>query len=277
MVPIVQEVLAKRPLSDRRTDILHPSEMAKSDWCHRSNYYRLVSRSLPGEGKGHGFVLENIFAEGNFIHEKWQLWLRQSGKLWGSWKCRLCSRTYDGLSGNLSEVDNIFTGGLCWHVWDYGEVQLHDTELMIAGHEDGAVDDFLIEFKSVGVGTLRVETPELLKRYYRTTGPKGYYDLEGLWKDLSRPVPSHLRQVNLYMHMAAKMGLPFTRTAVVYEAKWNQQVKEFTVKPSPEIISPLLALAAEVAAAVDSGTPPPCRFGGCAQCRAYEAKEITGG
>lgn len=269
VLPIVKEVLARAPDSGRDPYCIHPSEMAKSDWCHRANYYRIAGRKLPDSGKGYSFVLENIFAEGNFIHEKWQKWLRDSGRLWGKWGCDQCNFYLTCTSGDLPIYTQSSFGSVCTHVWEYREVELVDPELLIAGKEDGGIDDFLIEFKSVGLGTLRVEQPNLLAKYYVKQG-KAHYDMEQLWKDLARPMPSHIRQVNIYMHMASVMGLPFTRTAVVYEAKWNQQVKEFVVKPSPEVIEPLLELAREVRVAVDTGTPPACRFGGCTQCRAYE-------
>src|SRR5258708_1016138 len=67
--------------TDRRQDIIHPSEMAKGDWCHRATYYRLAGWTPPKDDK-FSFVLQNIFAEGHEIHRKWQKWISEMGRLW---------------------------------------------------------------------------------------------------------------------------------------------------------------------------------------------------
>ena len=54
--------------SDRRQDIIHPSEMAKADWCPRATYFRIKTGHVPE--KKYNFVLENIFDEGHATHRK---------------------------------------------------------------------------------------------------------------------------------------------------------------------------------------------------------------
>src|SRR6266699_5548211 len=64
----------------RRSNSIFPSEMARSEWCPRSTYYRMYG--LPEPSSSYSFGLDNVFAEGNAIHEKWQGWLAKTGHLW---------------------------------------------------------------------------------------------------------------------------------------------------------------------------------------------------
>jgi hypothetical protein len=275
VIPLVTEVLRRghgTPDPGRRQDVLHPSEMCKANWCHLHTYNRLTGKTPYSDGK-FSFVLQNIFAEGNFIHEKWQTWLQQTGQLWGDWYCDRCMATVRRTADP--------TGMLSWctehsdHHWQYKEVTLWNDALNIYGHEDGALVDAncLVEFKSVGLGTLRFEAPELLARFYNRDSRQ--YDLDGVWKSITRPLSSHIRQVNLYMWLAREMGLPFDKTQVVYEFKVNQQVKEFTVPLSMETVQPMLDKAAEIKLALATGTPPACPDGGCKSCEEIIAPEAA--
>lgn len=262
VLPLVKEMLVKRGLepSDRRQDCLHPSEMAKADWCPRASYFRIIGQTRPRELIS--FNLENIFMEGNMIHEKWQKWLMETGELWGDWYCAYSESHFTGKAADLPT-------GYAYH-WKYKEVSLVHEELNIYGHEDGALvkENCLVEFKSVGIGTLRHENPGLLSKHYLTMGPRGIYDLDGVWKSITRPMMSHVRQVNIYLWLAQQMGLPFDTCAVVYEYKVNQQVKEFEVKLSMDIMRPIIVKADEVRVAVERGLPPECPAGddGCKYC-----------
>lgn len=266
VIPLVTELLQKShgvPDAGRRQDVLHPSEMAKAGWCHLHTYNRLAGLTPYSDGR-FSFVLQNIFAEGNFIHEKWQTWLQKTGQLWGDWYCDRCMATVR----RTAYPDHLLHQCMSdlRHAWQYREVTLWNDELNIHGHEDGALLDAncLVEFKSVGMGTLRFEAPELLSRYYNRTSHQ--YDLDGIWKGITRPFGSHIRQVNLYMWLAREMGLSFDKTQVVYEFKVNQQVKEFTVPLSMETVQPMLDKAAEVKEALKTGIPPACPNGGCKSC-----------
>ena len=93
----IQEHLTKRIAepSDRRQDILHPSEMAKADWCPRQSWYRLSGAQPSNPGKVHGHQLENIFDEGHTIHDKWQHRLWDMGDLWGTFECVYCQIRFE--------------------------------------------------------------------------------------------------------------------------------------------------------------------------------------
>lgn len=257
--------------SERDIVHVHPSEMAKKDWCERSTFCRIhLNRKIDEK---FNFTLQTIFDEGHQIHDKWQSWLKAAGKLWGDWSCMCCERRWHGVSADLPRD--------CWttaegvyrdHIWRYEEVAL-ETGIM-TGHEDGAIEDRLIEFKSVGIGTLRHDAPDLLQKFYKK--PLKGYDLDGLWSTLKVPLKSHLRQANIYMWMAQEMGgeyARFNRCSIVYEFKPNQQSREFVVPFSEEIVAPLLDRVAIIEYALETGVPPPCPYGGCKQCQAYDRED----
>lgn len=246
--------------TDRRQDILHPSEMAKADWCPRQSYYRLAGVS-PEKDRKFSAQLETVFEEGHMVHAKWQKWLQQMGRLWGRWECPLCKFSWTGTGGQV-------TCDRCWnatgyenHFLEYKEVPLAAEEkFLIAGHEDGAVEDLsaLVEVKSIGIGTVRFDNPELLRKYtVKTQDGKQVVDFDGLWKDLRRPFGSHIRQTQIYLRLCKEMGLPFDKVIFLYEYKPNQAHKEFMVRFNPEISDPLFDQALDIKYALKKGTPPP--------------------
>lgn len=266
VVPIVTDYLRNREPEFRRQDIIHPSEMAKADWCVVDTYNHIMHAGRSREELK--FTQENIFAEGNAIHTKWQGWLQASGELWGDWKCVICQESeYNASYRDVMDIYCQDVNGT--HRWEYAEIPLHSDSHMIAGHADGAVRDCLIELKSVGLGTIRIDDPRLLNKYHvESSSGKKVYDLDGLWNNIHRPVPSHMRQGQIYLWLAREMGLPFTKIQFVYEFKPNQQVKEFSVSLSEEIVNPLLEKALRIKDAVLSGTPPVCDLEGCKSCLA---------
>ena len=290
VLPMIKEVALKEsgPDPDRDPMVIHPSEMAKADWCVRATFYRMSGKPEPD--RKFNFVLENIFAEGNGIHAKFQSWLRGTGKLFGLWVCLSCGMEWTGISAELPTsypgcvscmCDLDYSNPPCGHederlhVWDYREVRLRVPGCAIVGRADGALEDTMVECKSVGVGTLRIEAGTLLKRYYNDEAK--LYDLDRLWKELRRPFPGHIRQANIYLWLAREMGLPYTRMTFIYEFKPNQQVREYSITLSDDIMKPLLEKADKVVNALQYNRPPACEFGGCEQCRAYEGGESSEG
>jgi hypothetical protein len=264
---------AATPDPDRKPDVVHPSEMCKTDWCIRATYYRMIG--MPPPPREFSWVLENIFEEGNDTHTWFQSLLTDTDELFGSWQCRICERwEHNVLSGALERVKPC-----AWymspdgksvavpHMWEYKEVRLDYG--IIAGKSDGGVRDTMLEFKTVGMGTLRVEAPRALKKYY--IEEHKLYNLDAFWKDLRRPFPGHIRQGNVYLWLARQMGLTqFERMTYVYKFKANQQTKSFSVKYSEDVMAPLLDKVRLIEIALERDQPPACEFGGCEQCRAYE-------
>ena len=57
----VERHILTQPRPVRRTDVLHPSEIIKSDWCHRYSWY-LLNGGEPKADKPN-LRLQNIFDE----------------------------------------------------------------------------------------------------------------------------------------------------------------------------------------------------------------------
>lgn len=262
--PIERHLLARTP-EFRRQDIIHPSDLCKKDFCARATYYKVTGQGVVEDKPG--LRLQSIFDEGHAIHHKWQNWIREMGSLYGKWECLVCSETFYALSPTVC----LDCGS---PLLKYNEVPLWDDELLIGGHADGWVQelgpDYLIEVKSMGTGTIRMEAPALL----RDT------DIEGAWKNIRRPFPTHIRQGLLYLELGRRMvekGLlkSFPDEIVyVYELKANQAYKEFAVRANPEIVKDMLDAAFDIQHAVRvTKTPPPCSQtigGSCKACAPYE-------
>jgi len=247
----IERHLMRQPDSDRRTDVLHPSEIIKADWCHRYAYYLLNGGKAKREKPN--LRLQNIFDEGHFIHAKWQNRLADMGVLYGQW---------NGLTGSGWAVSK----DVDLSIHDYKEVPLVHEPLRIYGHADGWVkglgDDCLIEIKSIGAGTLRFEAPDLL---YDADG-----DVTKAWKNIRRPFRSHLLQGQMYLELAKRQFGEEAPNEIVfiYELKADQDYKEFTVKADYEIVERIFLAAQKVVNAVETSVMPECNVSpeGCKSC-----------
>lgn len=244
LMPRIEQRLMRNAMeknSKRDREYLHPSQIAKKDWCPRSSWYELKGEPVPPES--YGFSRLNVFAEGNAIHDKWQGWLRDEGILIGNWFCKACgTKWWDKSPKTCVSCDSQFVV--------YAEVPVEIPEYMIIGHADGEIEDSkgkaLIEIKSVGLGTLRFDAPELLAPYN-----KGRISMDELWKSIRKPFGSHLRQINLYM-----LARGINDAVVIYEWKPTQQVKEFEIRYQETLIADILKGASSVKSALDGGSSP---------------------
>ena len=254
----VERHLMKRPLGDRSTTVLHPSEIIKDDFCLRYSYYLLTGGQQKKEKPN--LRLQSIFDEGHFIHAKWQKWFQEMGVLHGKFKCDVCDHVSWGTSPAECEV--------CQSTkLTYAEVTLRDEELMIAGHTDGWVkgikDDCLIEIKSIGAGTFRFEAPEILR--------DADGDIFKAFNNIKRPFRGHLLQGQMYLELARRMYGDEAPKEIVflYELKADQSYKEFTVKADYEIVDRVFFKAEKVVKAVKAGVMPECNVNpeeGCKSC-----------
>lgn len=263
--PIERHLLSRPKDTSRRTDVLHPSELVKNDFCARASYFKIIGKGV--EEDRPGLRLQSIFDEGHSIHDKWQAWIKEMGNLWGLWECRSCQNLWYATSpDHCSECSST--------ILKYREVPLVDADLNIAGHSDGWVkglgDDFLIEIKSVGAGTIRMEQPSLLR---------DGADLHTAWRDIRRPFPTHVRQGQLYLELARRMaaaGLVETypqEIVFLYELKADQSYKEFVVRADPVVVKDMLDTAYDITHAVRISQPPVCNINvqsGCKACNKYE-------
>jgi CRISPR/Cas system-associated exonuclease Cas4 (RecB family)/rubrerythrin len=240
---------AKEP-SDRRSDIMHPSEMAKGDWCGRHDYYRIIDEPKNYKGRSPSFRLENVFDYGHSVHAKYQRWLQEMGVMWGKWYCKECGNTW--LGDTPTSCDRCAGTDI-----KYNEVPFVSEEMMIAGHSDGIVNMDgvykMIEIKTVGMGTLRFDAYSLFDKYQKEN-----LTLDELWWNIKRPFASHVRQGQIYLHLTQMLypELGVDEIIFIYEWKPTQEVKEFSVKYNPDLISGILDTAELVAESVRNGEPP---------------------
>lgn len=286
VIPEVRKVMLDRERNPHKhkTNVIFPSEMARADWCPRATYYRMTGYPEPSSNPS--FTLENVFAEGNRIHAKWQGWLAETGLLWGDWKCSRCAETLlnsvkpqgpDTCVGtsyiDLTKRDPEWEDKGFKHDWEYKEVTLRSTSLPISGHADGGLIKYncLIELKSVGLGTVKFDAPKIYNDNTHEIAGKKIVDIDGIWSSLHRPLMAHMKQGQIYMWMAQEMGMAFDKIVFVYEFKPNQKAKEFTVFPSADILDPMLETAKMITDCVSEGKIPACpKTGGCSECRPWE-------
>lgn len=260
LVGDVERHLLSRPPGDRRTDVLHPSEIIKRDWCKRASYFLLKGHTKIQEKPN--LRLQSIFDEGHAIHAKWQNWFYEMGVLHGKFECLACGKITWGTSPDIC--------GICQHKeLKYAEVTLEDPDLRIKGHTDGWIkgigDDCLIEIKSIGPGTIRNESPELFQ--------DNHQDFMAAWRNVRRPFRSHLLQGQMYLELMRRMGHEVNEIVFLYELKADQDYKEFSVKADYELVRHIFDGAKQVVKAVENNMAPRCSNnlgGGCPQCEGYE-------
>jgi hypothetical protein len=240
---------ANEPDVDRRNDILHPSDMSKAEWCWRHDYYRMINTAQDPRTSSPSFNMESIFEEGHGIHEKWQGWLHEMGWLYGVFMCMQCRHRWWAQSP--MECDN------CGSVRRprYMEYPLEAEDLHVAGHSDGGIMKpgqplRLLEVKSLSLGTLRFEAPDLYQMYLDNVS------LAQIWQKIQRPLPSHARQGQLYLWLVNRLGTPIGEMVYVYEWKPTQAVKEFVMKYNPKTIAMPLQAIGWVAEALELERPP---------------------
>jgi hypothetical protein len=252
---IERHLLAKTP-EVRRTDVLHPSEMAKSDWCLRASYFALSG--VPVKKENPNLRLQSIFDEGHSIHAKWQNWFSEMGVLHGYWDLGTPNNKSWATSKDLVGIPNKV----------YKEVPLVYDELRIAGHADGWIkgigEDCLIEIKSIGVGTIRIEAPDLIA--------KADGDLQAAWRSIRRPFSTHVMQGQIYLELMRRLGHEVKEIVFLYELKADQDYKEFVIKADFELVESKFLKAKRVCEAVEAGTPLECSNNGslgCKQCQQF--------
>lgn len=247
VLPVVAvQMLRNQEIRDGQRDFkhLHPSELSKKDWCPRASWYTITADEKPPI-KPMSYQRLNIFAEGHAIHAKWQKWMWEAGVLEGRWYCRNCGHRWWDVSPKNCPDCSAHT-----HNISYDEVPVNDDKHMLLGHADGIFTSgkkrALIEIKSVGMGTVRMEAPDIHRQY-----SDGQLTYDGVWKALRQPFATHIRQGMLYMHATGIHKLIF-----IYEWKASQEIKEFSIEYMPELVKPILDNCLRVRDAIEDGIPP---------------------
>lgn len=255
----IERYILSRPFENRPQNVLHPSDLIKAEWCALAAYHALRGNYVETRDKP-TLRTQSIFDEGNAIHAKWQSYLSNMGILYGYW-----SNKKWGLSKDMPKTAK------------YKEVPLKSAKHKISGHSDGWVkglgDDFLIEIKSIGTGTIRLEAPFLLI--------DADNDLEKAWRNIRMPFRSHMLQGQVYLHLCHLMveegifdSAP-KEIVFIYELKANQDYKEFVVKYNPEFVEEIFERALDVSWAVDNNRPPMCSINtekGCKRCAPFRGE-----
>lgn len=269
----IQQHLLSRPKDvDRDMQVLHVSELCKADACPLAIYHRMSGTPLRKE-ETTSYIMLNIWDEGSDIGERWADRVHALHRLWGQWRCLVCEHVWWGKSPKA-----------CWKcdspLIKYNEVPFFSEKHFLAGHADIQLDDGfgpIGEVKSIGKGTMRFENPDLLDKHtYEVTLESGktkkIIDLDAVWDDIKRPFPVHMRQGHTYGALAEMAGFPIERIFFIYECKWNQKMKEFSVKYNFKYAEPVLELALDLKYALEKRRPPRCSNteGTCKACQAYE-------
>jgi len=256
----IERHLMARPVGDRSTTVLHPSEIIKKDYCRRAGYFLLSGHTKISENPN--LRLQSIFDEGHTIHAKWQRWFQEMGVLYGRFTCTSCDFS-------IFDIGVVPCPSCGKDTMEYREVTLVDDSLRIAGHTDGWIkgigNDTLIEIKSIGPGTIRSEAPNLFM-------DAGANFMEA-WKNVRRPFPTHIMQGQVYLELMQRMGHDVNEIVFIYELKADQDYKEFSVKRDFELVRHVFDNAKLVVDAVDAGIALECNNnpgGTCKQCAPYK-------
>lgn len=250
---------------DRATDVIHPSEMAQTNWCVKATYQRLIGMTPPPNT--HRLQTNLIFGEGHDIHAKWQRWFQEMGILYGAWRCEACHRedlcqiTELPVRGCPNQVEGV-------HLWRYKEVPYTDVDVNVSGHSDALIypkgTDYLVEVKSIGPGSLRklAQVPE---------DEVADEDLAGKFSRVTHVLGDHYRQLQIYMRLSQKTDRPVSAGVVIYENKPDQQVREFRIEYDSRATDDLFNQAADIMWHVNKGKEIACSnaFDGCAQCKGW--------
>jgi hypothetical protein len=249
-----------RPQGDRSTTVLHPSEIIKRDFCLRASYFLLSGHTKIAEKPP--LRLQSIFDEGHAIHAKWQSWFQEMGVLYGRFTCTACDFS-------VFDIGPVECPQCNRNTMEYREVTLYDDALRIKGHTDGWIkglgDDCLIEIKSIGPGTIRVEAPQLMD--------ESQGDFMKAWGNIRRPFGTHILQGQVYLELMKRMGHDVQEIVFLYELKADQSYKEFTVKAEYDLVAHIFDKAARVVKAVEDGIVPACNNNvgsSCKQCAPYK-------
>lgn len=227
--------------ADRDSAHLHASSICKQGWCPRASWYDLTG--VEPHKKGRRFS-PSVAAEGNEIHDRYQKAFAKLGILVGDWKCLVCDHRWWAQSP-------AHCAGCGSHLIRYAEVPLLDESIRLLGHGDGLLNldqrgTWLLEIKSIGEGSVRIEAPQTYQRYL-----DGELTLSKMWQAIRRPFPTHVRQVMLYLRALQSMGFDVKNAVVIYECKWNQLQKEFRVRYMPATIETIVDGALQVQDALE--------------------------
>ena len=217
----------------RSADVLHASDITKSDFCARKwALFDLLEKGV--ESQFIPTALDVTFRMGNvaerLVMEEWA-----GDAAVGHWQCRLC-----GLQRTMIAKPAGFCTTGVRHRWGYRQFVIEAPEYGLSGAIDGIFD---------------VGAPHLLIAEIKTLNPTDF-------DTIMTPQPEHRLRTNLYLKMLAESNSPYkdkfnlSEARVLYisrgygkmNATWNEILpfREFVVKRQDSDLKEILQKAKAV-------------------------------
>lgn len=230
---LVQGALAEFHNKERDYTHFHPSQWDK---CHRqiAYYYYHAKGFIEVDESSLKFdpVLQRIFGNGHFMHDRWRGYLEKTGALMGKWECPFCHLTY-GKDNDPNAPLGVLRPKECEKcskdvAFIYHEMGFYEEETWWGGHVDAIIDVNLFRkyqlsfvLKENGENNKGIEQKTGEDRFlvidFKTINPRGF-------SALKEPMPDHITQMQIYLYLS---GLKYGK--FIYEDKWTQNTKEYLV------------------------------------------------
>ncbi len=251
---VARHLILNQEVTDRRSDCIHPSEASHTGWCPRATYYRITG--APAAAEPRKLAFEMAFETGHDAHRKWQNWFWDMGLLRGLFTCLWCGLRWWDESPHTCPRCEVGKDLL-----RYAEVPVENREHLLFGHADGDVirpgGSVLIEVKTIGTGTIRIEAPKLMEKYtysHKDEDGKSHTGIDwyALWSGIRRPFAAHLRQGMIYCFCYERSEIIY-----IYDPKFiTAYPKEFEIKFKREFIADILDECLKIKSALEKGKPP---------------------
>lgn len=198
---------------ERERGVWHPSSLGG---CPRALQFGKVGIIAKSTISAQG---QRIFDVGHHFGYMVQGYFYDMGILYGEWRCRECGHRWTDLENPSPKTCPSCEKELyIWYNLDYLEIRVRDEEYNITGHADALIKT---------LGKYRVVELKTIKNRTQGTHPNS-----SCFEDLSAPQENHLKQVNMYIFVLAKMypELNLEEGLVIYGAKNDQRLKEFPIR-----------------------------------------------
>lgn len=224
---LVQDILS----NDRDYSYFHPSEW---DDCHKKLaylYYEYKGAiTVSQDAIKIDPVLQRIFDNGHFMHDRWRGYVEKTGMLRGRWMCENIFVHEKPMIYGLDSKWGVFCPEKCEcgsTKFLYQEVGFYDEKTMWGGHVDAILD-------TKGRTNKDPSPEDLIVVDFKSIHPFSY-------SKLSEPLEKHMTQMQIYLYLS---GIPLGK--FLYESKGDQKVKEYDVPADKSFIEPKIEEAKEM-------------------------------
>lgn len=241
--------LAHMEIENKERDYTH-FHASQWDKCHRQiAYYYYEAKEyikIKTEATKVDPQLQRVFGNGHSMHDRWRSYFEGTGALVGFWECaNWAAHTEpfilpaDSKLGGLKPEKCL---GCASDRFIYREIGFLDQETLWGGHVDAIINIPLlqkyynrledVDEKIEGENATDEETYLIID--FKTINPKQF-------RDLHSPLPEHVTQLQIYLFLS---GLKYGK--LLYEDKWTQAVKEYTLIKDDSLLSVKKAEAIEL-------------------------------